>query len=218
MISDLHAPFHHPGAVEFLRGVCREYRPQRIVCLGDEIDLASASRFPKEPDSPSPDGEIELAREALKPIFKLFPHVSVCTSNHAARAAKRAKESSIPTQFVRSVRDVIGAPPGWQWRDWWRIDGVIYCHGEGFSGANAARTAAEKYRASTVIGHVHAFAGVQWIAAPMAPLIFGMNCGCLVDIDSPAMRYGRWLSTRPVIGTGMVIDGLPQFVPMEYRK
>ena len=37
-ISDLHVPYHHPQAFEFLKHLKKKYNPTRIICLGDECD------------------------------------------------------------------------------------------------------------------------------------------------------------------------------------
>ena len=36
VISDMHVPFHHPDAFDFLRALKKKYKPDRIVCIGDE--------------------------------------------------------------------------------------------------------------------------------------------------------------------------------------
>jgi hypothetical protein len=46
-------------------------------------------------------------------------------------------------------------------------------------------------------------------------MIFGLNVGCGIDIDSYAMEYGRPFSKRPTLGCGVVIGGQAGlFVPM----
>ena len=39
-ISDLHMPFHHPKAFQFLRALKDKYKPTFVVCMGDEADKA----------------------------------------------------------------------------------------------------------------------------------------------------------------------------------
>ena len=72
-ISDLHIPYHHPGAFDFLRDCAAELKPTHVICTGDEIDAYSWSRYPKDPDVPGPAEELRETRRALKTLFKLFP-------------------------------------------------------------------------------------------------------------------------------------------------
>ncbi len=38
VISDLHIPYNHPDVVDFLALVKAVYDPDRVVCVGDEVD------------------------------------------------------------------------------------------------------------------------------------------------------------------------------------
>ena len=59
---------------------------------------------------------------------------------------------------------------------------------------------------------MHSFAGVQY--SNTGTTVWGMNAGCLIDIDAYAFEYGKHHPKKPVIGTGIIIDGIPQFIPM----
>lgn len=81
------------------------------------------------------------------------------------------------------------------------------------NGPHAAEKAAQRHRRSTVIGHVHAFAGVAW-STNLWGSIFGMNCGCLIDDSTTAFAYSRAQAHRPTLGCGLIIDGVPIFQPL----
>lgn len=212
-ISDLHAPFLHPHAVDFLADLRRTFKPQAVVCLGDEIDAHGWSRHVRHPDNPGQGDELSQAVCALRSLYRLFPRVRVCGSNHGDRAFRHVARSGLPRAFLRSTRDVLGAPAGWAWADAHEVDGVLYLHGEGFSGPNAALTAARHYRRNVVIGHVHAWAGIQYHCNGH-DLVWGMNAGCLIDPGSLAMLYAKHHQNKPVLGTGLVEHGTPAFVPL----
>lgn len=216
-ISDMHAPFQHPDHVAFLKWLKEKYRPDEVVCLGDELDAHALSDYDHDPDGMSAGDELVAAIESLQPIYKLFPKVKVCTSNHTARPYRQAYKHGIPRAFLRDYKEFLKAPKGWEWADSWEVDGVIYEHGEGFSGQNAALKAAQANMQSTVIGHVHSFASIQYNANPRH-LIFGMNSGCLIDVKKYAFEYGKKHKNKPIIGTGLVIKGVPVFVPMLLDK
>lgn len=213
-ISDLHSPFNHRDAIDFLRDVAKWVKPDFVVCMGDEIDAHGWSRHERNPDAPGQGDELKQAIKTLQQLYKLFPKTKVCKSNHTMRAYRKAIRSGIPAAYLRDTRDVLEAPVGWVWADTWMIDGVMYKHGEGYSGRNAALDAAMKNRCNAVIGHVHSWAGIQYHANESST-IWGMNVGCLVDSDSLAMAYAREYPNKQVIGTGVVIDGVPSFIPME---
>jgi len=126
-----------------------------------------------------------------------------------------ALHAGIPKAFIREYREFMQAPKDWVWRDWWEIDGVMYFHGEGFSGQAGALKCANQNRKSSVIGHLHSFGGVQW-SASMNDLIFGMNVGCLIDEKAYSFRYAKNIMHKPTLGCGVVKDGtLAAFVPMD---
>lgn len=214
VISDSHAPFSHRDILPFLKAVAAKYKTNEVVHIGDEADFAAISSFDLDPDGYSAGKELEAAIEALKKMYKLFPEVKVCTSNHTARPFKKAFHHGIPKAFLRDYREFLQAPKKWNWKDSWEIDGIKYQHGEGFSGQAGALKAAMANMQSTVIGHIHAFAGIQYNANPHH-LIFGMNVGCLIDNTAYAFSYGRLLVNKPIISCGVVLDGLPLLVPMK---
>lgn len=218
-VSDLHFPFAHADAIDFVADLYRSLKPDHVVLLGDEIDAHGWSRHDHDPDAPGSASELTLAVAEMKKLYKLFRGgrnrgvVNVCRSNHGERAARTAIPTGIPSTFIRTLREVLEAPYSWQWADRWLIDGVCYEHGEGYTGVNSALHAARNNRTNTVIGHVHSWAGVQYHASAVN-VIWGMNCGCLIDIDAPVFRYARARPHKAVIGTGVVEDGVPRFVPL----
>lgn len=212
-IPDYHAPFEHKDAVSFLKAVKNKFRPDEVICLGDEVDSCALSNFDTDPDGLSAGMELIKAVDHLRPIYKLFPKVKVCTSNHTSRPYRRAFSAGIPKIFLKEYAEFLNAPRGWKWADEWEIDGVIYEHGEGFSGAQAAIKAAQGNMQATVIGHIHAFAGIQY-SANSKHLIYGFNAGCLIDRHAYAFAYGKKIKSKPILGCGIIINGIPTFVPM----
>lgn len=212
VISDFHAPFGHPGAVDFLSKLRREVKPDEVVCIGDEHDAHGWSRHQRSPDAPGQREELELARKQLAPLYKLFPKVKVCRSNHGERSFKAAARAGLPAEFIRSSKDVLAAPSGWDWAFEWLVDGVVYAHGEGVSGKDGAMKLAERNRCSTVIGHLHSNGGIAY-SAGAHDMIWAMAVGCLIDVSSIAFEYAKH-GKRPVLGTGYVIDGVPYFEPL----
>jgi hypothetical protein len=213
VIPDLHIPFHHRDAFAFLSALKRKYKPTLVVCIGDEIDCHAISRWTSDPDGFSAGHELDKAVVELHALYKMFPSVMVCTSNHTARPFIRAMESGIPKRLLKSYREFLDAPKGWEWRDKWVLGDVIYEHGEGCSGQNGAISAARANMQSTVIGHIHSFAGITYLASSLK-LIFAFNSGCLIDIHGYAMAYGSKIRNKPILGAGIIKNGVPIFEPM----
>jgi hypothetical protein len=212
-IGDLHTPFHHEHAFDFLRDLKREFKPEAVVNLGDELDAHGWSRHDRSPDAPGQKDELRGAKGHLKTLAKLFPKMKICTSNHSSRHLRKAVRAGLPSDFIRELRDVLDAPVGWEWSDEWIVDGTLFIHGEGYSGQNSALAAARANRCNTVIGHVHAWAGVQYHVGPQDQ-IWGMNVGCLVNAGSIAMEYAKKNANRQMLSSGIILDGVPTVVPM----
>lgn len=216
-IPDLHLPFAHPDAIEFLTHIKKKYSPDVVVCLGDELDMSAMSQHDHDPDGLSAGDELREGIKAIQPYYDLFPHTFVCTSNHTARPFRRAYKFGIPKAYIKSYHEFMEAPKGWVWNDSWEVDGVVYEHGEGFTGAQAALKAALANMESTVIGHVHSHAGIAY-SANEKHLVFGFNVGCLIDKSKYAFAYGKVFKSKPIIGAGMIDKGIPQFIPMLLDK
>lgn len=216
-ISDTQEPFAHQDALAFCQHIIKPYVDNghkiHVVHQGDEVDQHTLGRWPSNPDGRSAGDELKEAKHRLSYWFDAFPNVLVCESNHTYRAWKKASESGLPSEFLRSVSEVYGAPAGWQWRDRWILEGVMFEHGEGVSGFNAARNAAVQNRMNTSIGHQHSNAGVQY-ATGIHDQVWGMNTGCLIDIDAYAFRYGKIFRNKPTLGCGLIVNGVPIFIPM----
>lgn len=212
-VPDTHCPFEHQDSIAFLKKVKKIYRPDEIVFLGDEIDAHSLGNYDHDPDGHSAGTELEKAIEHLQAFYELFPSAKICTSNHTSRPYRRAFKFGIPKAFLRGYREFLQAPKGWEWSDAWELDNIVYEHGEGFTGRSAAIKSAEGNMQSTVIGHIHAFAGIQFVANSKH-LIYGFNCGCLIDKDAYAFAYGKKIKSKPILGCGIITDGIPVFIPM----
>lgn len=214
-IPDLQYPFAHKDHLDFLQAVKEQEKPNKIVNMGDEVDFHALGDYDHDPDGFSAGMELETAIKDLEKLYKVFPKVQVCVSNHTSRPYRRAFKFGIPSAFIKSYKEFLNAPKGWEWADNFEIDGVIYEHGDapGISGSMGALKAALKNMQSTCIGHLHSYAGIQW-SANAKHLIFGFNTGCLIDKDAYAFKYGKNLKDKPILGAGIIEDGIPLFIPM----
>lgn len=213
-VPDMHAPYQHPSTLKFLSILADTHKVDKVFCLGDELDQYTASQYHKSPDAFSGSEEYDKAMEFMEEFYELFPEGSSVTSNHMERVAKRASEAGIPRQYLRDVADFMQAPKGWKWADHWDYAGVRFEHGERAQGETGLRRLVTTNMMSTVVGHNHANPGTTYVSNG-DKLLWGLNCGCLVNLTSVAFRYGRETRLKSVLGAGLILDGVPVFMPLE---
>jgi hypothetical protein len=209
-IPDLHEPFGHKDAYDFLADIRRKWKPDRIVCQGDESDQHRLSDHEHHPDMPGPKDEYDAMIKRLRIFYKLFPKVEVCISNHTSRPYRKAFSAGLPRLYLKDYRDFMQAPKGWSWHQRILIQNVVYEHGEGVSGKDAAWKAMMQNKRSTVIGHIHAYGGVVYSSDPFSQS-FALNSGCLVDPEALAFKYGEKYRNKATLGCGIVIDGVEAY-------
>lgn len=182
--------------------------------MGDLFDIHRASRHIPEPESWDVMEEIRRAKLLVRELARAFPTMKLCYGNHDLRYWKVAKTVGIPTDVIRNPNEIFDCPKTWTWAREYVIDGVLYFHGDGYSGPQGALNAAINRRMSTVIGHIHSFGGVLYQNNGHSR-IFGLNTGCLIDQDSPAFRYAETSKNKATLGCGIILEGVEaHFVPM----
>lgn len=213
VIPDLQCPFEHKDALPFMSAVADAVEPTSVVCIGDSMDAHALSRWAHDPDGYSAGHEYQSALAHLHPWYDRFPIVKEVISNHNERIAKRVFDAGIPRAMMKTYEDVMEYPEGWSIHPWVEVGGVLYEHGHAHGGMYAARNAAACNGQSTVIGHHHSHGSVFYIANRKR-MIFGMNVGCLIDINAYAFAYAAESKFKPTLGCGVVLHGVPYFVPM----
>lgn len=208
-ISDMHIPYHNKRTLNFLQEMKDKYKPTRIVCLGDEVDNHALSFHDSDPDLFSAGHELSKALPIVAELKAMFPIMDLIDSNHGSLAYRRAKAHGIPRHYIKAYNAVLEVDSGWTWHDDLVIDlpdgQLVYVH-HGKT-AEAIKTA-QLYGMSHVSGHYHEKFGVSYFSTP-GKLLWGMNSGCLIDNNSLAFAYNRINPKRPIIGTSLIIDGVP---------
>lgn len=170
-------------------------------------------KFAADPEGYSPGHEYELMIESLEKLYRLFPNVMVCESNHTSRIFKKAIATGIPRVYLRALHDFMKAPKGWEWKIVWEVEKVLYMHGDSFNGSSWMR-AHNIHRQSVVIGHLHSRAGVVYSNTPYSR-VFSMNTGCLINPEAYAFNYAKLSPEKACLGAGIVINGREAYwIPM----
>lgn len=174
-------------------------------------------KFAADPNGFSPGHEYELMIESMQKLYRLFPKVKVCESNHGSRPLKKAFHYGLPRVFLRLQHEFMQAPVGWQWRSHWEIDKVLYLHGDSFNQSSWMR-AYNIHRQSVVMGHLHSRAGVVYSNTAYSR-VFAANFGCLINPEAYAFAYGKIYPEKPCLGAGIVLDGKEAyFIPLSSQK
>lgn len=216
-IPDIHAPFDHEDAPAFIQACIDKYKPTVFVLAGDELDQHAISAHDTDPNGYSPGHELTEGLKRLERYYSIMKEALVCESNHGQRPFKRAYKAGLPSQYLKTYAEFMNAPQGWVWDSEFEIDGVVYTHGEGATGANGALQLAIRMGKSQAVGHWHGNAGPSYFYNG-STLLFGLYSGCLIDVDSYAFRYGKHFKLKPILGLSIVDAGAPTFVPLVLDK
>lgn len=197
VIGDIHAPFELEGYFEFCKETYANYNCNQVIFIGDIIDNHYSSFHSTDPDGLGGGNELALAIKDVQKWAKEFPVADVLIGNHDRIIMRKAFDSAIPKQWIKSYNDVLGT--NWNWTERVVYDNIQYVHGEG----GTARTKAKNDMQSTVQGHIHTQAYTEWMVGRNFR-IFGMQVGCGVDGNSYAAAYAKNFK-KQAIGCGVII-------------
>ena len=213
--GDTHAPYAHKDALEFLREVSEYYKPDRVVHLGDILDVYSVSSYPTDPDHPDTwSQEIKKARLWLEGLYELFPDVEVMESNHDDRAYKKSRLSGIPREYLVPFKDIIGAPDGWSWHESLNLtvdstrDKVLFRH----TMTGGSLVAAKDLARTVVLGHSHSKFGATAFSPRKGKVHWGVDAGCLISDKGSPFKYNKGDRSRPIQGCAIIQEGQPILV------
>ncbi len=211
----MHLPYHHKDLIPFLKAIKKKYSPDRVVCIGDEVDYHAISFHTSDPELFAPSDELKYALLHLKQIYKIFPQCDVIDSNHGSLVYRKAKAMGLPRNVFKSYNDILEAPKSWKWHNDLVLslsDGTkVYFHHARSS--NVLR-ASQQMGMNVVFGHHHnKFCIQNWTNGIKRS--WGMFVGCLIDAKSLAFAYGRNNLTQPIVGLGIILNGEPKLIPMK---
>jgi predicted MPP superfamily phosphohydrolase len=218
LISDLHIPYHHPDSFAFLKALKKEYKPDFVLCGGDETDAHALSMHSHDPDLDSAGKELVEAKKHIKELEKLFPKMVLLHSNHSSLIYRRALKFGMPKAYLKSYNEFMGVGKGWEWVDDYNIplsDGSeCFCtHGMTADGIKLAM----QYGKNVAQFHFHSKFNINYFSNP-DNLIWSLQCGSLTKQSSLAFEYAKNFRLRFIVGTAMIIDGQPKLFPMVLNK
>ena len=215
VIGDTHCPFDLDSYLDFLKATKKKYKCDTVVHIGDVIDNHFSSYHETSPDGMGGGDELDKAIDRIGRYYKAFPKATVISGNHDRLIKRKVFSAGVPSRWLKGMADVLGTP-NWAYTDRIVIDGVQYIHGEG----GTARRRAKDDQQSTVQGHLHTQAYVEWTVGNNHR-IFGMQIGTGIDFDAYAFAYAK-RGKKPAVSCGVVLDGesaIVEMMPLEkYTK
>ena len=211
VIGDIHEPFCLDGYREFCYKTYKKYKCKEVVFIGDIIDSHYSSFHASDPDGYGAGEELDRAINKIEKWAALFPIARVCIGNHDAIVRRKAFDSGVSKRWIRDYNEVLGVP-GWDFKESHTINDVLYVHGTGTSGRNAAAGKALQYGMNVVQGHIHTESSIIYNGS-----VWGMQTGCGVDRKSYAMAYSKHFAKTYKISCAVVTsDRMPILLP--YQK
>jgi hypothetical protein len=201
-IGDTHIPFMIDGYLEFCREEQERWDCGRVIHIGDVMDFHAISYHESDPDGMSAGDELTASQRQLCQLFAMFPNVDSMLGNHDLLVSRKAKTAGLSQNMVRSMAEILDAPPTWKFHDELELFGVGVGHGG--AGGDALRMATHS-RQSRIEGHRHSLAYVQWLVSKR-DAIFGMQVGSGMDDKTYAAAYGRPMAKKSVISCGVLLD------------
>jgi hypothetical protein len=216
--GDTHFPYHDHRVFDFLNHVDSVYKPDRVIHMGDVLDIYSVSDYPKDADHPHTwKDEIQKARECVKTLAQIFPDLEVMSSNHDDRVYKKSRVSGIPREFMIKYEDVLGAPPTWKWYPHLTLTvdssrrQIFFAHTK----TGGALRTAQDIGKTCVLGHNHCRFGAEAFKPTNKKIIWGVDAGCLVSDKGAPYSYNKNDRGRPIKGCVVLVGGVPNLIPLE---
>jgi hypothetical protein len=191
IISDLQIPFHDTKATRNISAFIRKYKPDDVLCVGDELDLQTVSRWATGRDEWS--GTIGRDRDMCQTVLYELGVTHVVRSNHTDR---------LYNSLSKRLPGLIGLPeleyPNFMGFDSLGItyhkkpyrfhENWIMVHGDEQStkpqGGLTALEAARKHGLSVVCGHTHRQGITSYTTASggaVTGILRGFEVGHLMD-------------------------------------
>lgn len=218
VIPDLHCPVMHVDSFKFIKAVAKLYKPDKVICLGDELDYHCLSFHESEVDDMpySESTEFEEGKRYFSNLYDIFPEMSIMESNHGSMVFRKARSCRIPRKFLKTYQEVLDSPPGYTWHKNLIINTplgpVNFSHGH-YAPKDILKKSMLRAM-SQIQGHYHNDFEIKYWSSDNGNRYFGMTCGCLIDDEKYAFLYNKTYIPRPQLGVGIIYDGIPELIPM----
>ena len=212
VISDLQVPYHHEKSVQNLIKFVRKEKFDQVLCVGDELDMQSQSKWAKGTPLEY-EGQLDADRETCRDILWELGTTDITRSNHTDRLyniimAKVPAFGALPElRFEKFMKfDELGITfhknpmpiaPNW-----------IAVHGDHTpikpQGGLSALEAARRHGKNVISGHTHRAGRSAFSEASggrIGRVLHGVEVGNLMDFKQAAYTKGvaNWQQAFAII-------------------
>ena len=162
-VPDCHVPFHDVTAYKLMLSVCRDFKPDEVVVLGDFFDFYSVSRHEKDPshDFKLFKDELDASRGVLAQleVAARTKKLTFLSGNHENRLKKYISSNTPKLHGLLKTEKLLGIDEKWQFIEYGqnnrhKVGNLVATHG-GRPGEHPASAMVKKWRHSVVFGHCH---------------------------------------------------------------
>jgi predicted phosphodiesterase len=217
VISDLQIPFEDRKAVAAVAQFIDDYKPDSVISVGDESDLAPLSRYSLGTRGMY-EGNLGAERDRVVDVLGMLKVQHITRSNHLDRwfaALSRVPAfETVPEMRLETFYKFDQLGVTYHKDPWSPAKNTLLFHGdEGAMSSKAGQTAlglALRTNTNVVCGHTHrqgiSSTTFTWLGNKKPKTVFGFEVGTLADFNSPGMRYAKMKNWQQGFGL-MYEDG-----------
>ena len=215
---------HDTSAIDIALQIIQDVKPNKVVCLGDYLDLAEWSKYEQSPEfAATTQAAIEYGHRLLSTIRQMLPdaEIVVLEGNHDRRLERTIKNNAMHAFGLRRAADTTNWPvlslpylmafdqlnvnyvEGYPAGRYWINHRLQAKHGHIVrSGGSTAKVIADDERVSTVFGHVHRiethFKTTNTYEGGKTNCAFTPGTLARIDGTVPSVKGSQDLNGRPV--------------------
>lgn len=217
ILPDPQIPFHDEGAMDVALQLVQDVKPDKIICVGDLLDLASFGRFAQRPEFAAQTQEAVIyAHKFFVTLRKMCPtaEIAVLEGNHDKRMETSILANAMHAYGLRRADDLEGYPVmsvpylcafdqldvewvgGYPANRYWVNDNLQVRHGQRVkSSGSTAKLVSDDERVSTIFGHTHRieshFKTVNVRHGGKTSAAYSIGCLCKIDGAVPSAKGGN---------------------------
>lgn len=186
VIPDVHRPYHSKKSWNVMLKAAKRFAPNKIIVLGDFLDMFSLSDHDKDPRRMRHfSEEVASGREGLEELENLKPQVKIFQAgNHEYRLDRYLmRKAPELVDFVSVEKALKLKENGWKYQPYMthgRVGKLYYTHDAGHAGVHAVHHTGQAFNKSIVFGHCHRLA-VSYFGSVTGERHFSASLGWLGD-------------------------------------
>lgn len=206
---DAHHPYADRLAWQTFLAAAREWRPDRLIIIGDFADCLSVSFHPKDPSRRvGLKDELGAVNTELDAVERLrIPSVDFMLGNHELRLQRYLWERASELYGLIEIGDLLRIKErGWNvvpYRESLQIGKLHFAHDVGRCGKHTASQSLADYGHSIVVGHSHRAATIYGGTVHGERQV-AMNVGTLIDISTVDYRHRAMAAREWQHGFGVI--------------